>query len=165
MGIPMTTSSQAWTAPALHSDMHVVRVSSACWRRSSCSSPSDRLCCVRLSESGLVRRSYGVAYRRSSGSDENENQHKLLIWRQSVGSTIESIAFALMCNHKELQLGSYRAELFSFFLYMKRWNFHTKIDHQVRKKSFLVKDVLKLCCLTTRWSQITSQDIQFFFFL
>ena len=64
MGIPMTTSSQAWTAPALHSDMHVFRVSSACWRRSSCSSPSDRLCCVRLSESGLVRRSYGVAYRR-----------------------------------------------------------------------------------------------------
>ena len=57
MGIPMTTSSQAWTAPALHCDMHVFRVSSACWRRSSCSSPSDRLCCVRLSESGLVRRS------------------------------------------------------------------------------------------------------------
>lgn len=66
MGIPMTTSIQAWTAPALHSDMHVVRVNSACWRRSSCSSPSDRLCCVRLSESGLVRRSYGVAYRRGS---------------------------------------------------------------------------------------------------
>ncbi|TNN84016.1 hypothetical protein EYF80_005887 [Liparis tanakae] len=54
MGIPMTTSSQAWTAPALQSDMHVFRVSSACWRRSSCSSPSDELCCVRLSESGLI---------------------------------------------------------------------------------------------------------------
>ncbi len=74
MGIPMTTSSQAWTAPALHSDMHVFRVSSACWRRSSCSSPSDRLCCVRLSESGLVRRSYGVAYRRGSGSEGYGNQ-------------------------------------------------------------------------------------------
>lgn len=74
MGIPITTSSQAWTAPALHSDMHVFRVSSACWRRSSCSSPSDRLCCVRLSESGLFRRSYGVAYRRGSGSEGYGNQ-------------------------------------------------------------------------------------------
>lgn len=55
MGIPMTTSSHAWTAPALHCDMQVFRVSSACWSRSSCSSPSDRLCCVRLSESAMVR--------------------------------------------------------------------------------------------------------------
>lgn len=55
MGIPMTTSSQARTAPALHSDMRVVLVSSACWRRSSCSSPSDKLCWARLSGSAWVR--------------------------------------------------------------------------------------------------------------
>lgn len=60
MGIPMTTSSQAWTAPALHCDMQVFRVSSACWSRSSCSSPSDRLCCVRLSESAMVRLWCGI---------------------------------------------------------------------------------------------------------
>lgn len=69
MGIPMTTSIQARTAPALHRDMQVFRVSSACWRRSSCSSPSDMLCCMRLSESGSVRTSYGVAYERGSGSE------------------------------------------------------------------------------------------------
>lgn len=60
MGIPMTTSSQAWTAPALHCDMQVFRVSSACWSRSSCSSPSDRLCCVGLSESAMVRLWCGI---------------------------------------------------------------------------------------------------------
>lgn len=82
MGIPMTTSSQAWTAPALHSDMHVFRVSSACWRRSSCSSPSDRLCCVRLSESGLFRRSYGVVCRRGFRVRGIWKSKKWLIWIQ-----------------------------------------------------------------------------------
>lgn len=72
MGIPITTSSQACTAPALHCDMHVVRVSSACCRRSSCSSPSDRLCCVRLSVSGLFRRRYVVAYRRVQGQRDTQ---------------------------------------------------------------------------------------------
>lgn len=84
MGIPMTTSSQACTAPALHTDMHVFLVSSACWRRSRCSSPSDRLCCG-LSESGLVRRSHGVAFRRGSGSERYGNQQWWLIWIQSDG--------------------------------------------------------------------------------
>lgn len=52
MGIAMTTSSQACTVPALHWDMGVVLASSTCWRRSSWSSPSDRL---RLWRVGLER--------------------------------------------------------------------------------------------------------------
>ncbi len=59
MGIAMTTSNQACTVTAFHRDMGLLRVSSACCSRSSCSSPSDRLgwfWLERLSESGLVRR-------------------------------------------------------------------------------------------------------------
>lgn len=141
MGIPMTTSSQAWTAPALHSDMHVFRVSSACWRRSSCSSPSDRLCCVRLSESGLVRRSYGVAYRRISGSVGYENQIRLHIWRQSEGSRTKNIASTLKWNHTKLHLGQYTT-VFSVY----RGEICTPRSIRSREK--------KNCYITTRWRQI-----------
>lgn len=76
MGIPMTTSSQAWTAPALHSDMRVFRVSSACWRRSNCSSPSDRLC-VRLSVSALVKLWYGM---QEGIEDQRDTEIKRHLW-------------------------------------------------------------------------------------
>lgn len=71
MGMAMTTSSQACTVPAFQWDMGVVRTSSTCCSRSTCSSPSDRLrlCLVGLhwlSESATQKRT-GPSWVRGPG--------------------------------------------------------------------------------------------------
>ena len=130
MDIPMTTSSQAWTAPALHSDMHVFLVSSACWRRSRCSSPSDRLCCG-LSESGLVRRSHGVAFRRrfrvrKIWKSTNVTHLDTIEWQSRDGS----IKSTSRLEHVSMQSDDVDATFFYFStLCFAGWNRDVSIVH------------------------------------